>query len=186
MLGRLGYSDSSDIDAISEIFFHFGWNSCSRALESQLHVGATPSDLAVAHRARLAWASNPSLNASAAFANERWRAPQSPFPSWNLAIAIAKAFAGVPSDDEICALLEREFDRYLASNALQQEFESFAAYLSDCRLDPTGRHLPPSMSSDFDAIWSLTDTDPADRWEPCVPEPRVFDLQRFLDPLIGQ
>jgi len=186
MLGRFGYGETTDIDAIAEIFFHFGWNSCRRALEDQLHRGATPSDLAVAHRARLAWSSNPMLNASAAFANDRWRAPQSPFPSWALGIALTKAFAGVPSDAEIDALLEREFDRYLGSNALQRDYGSFSAYLCDCRLDSTGRYLPPSMPSDFDSDWSLTDRDPADRWEACVPVPRVFNLAVFLDSYIDR
>jgi hypothetical protein len=126
------------------------------------------------------------LNASAAFTNERWRAPQSPFPSWTLATALTKAFTGIPSDDEIYALLEREFDRYLASNALQRDYGSFSAYLTDCRLDPTGRHLPASMSSDFDTDWSLTDSDPIDRWETCVPAPKVFGLLGLLEPVIDR
>jgi hypothetical protein len=184
LLARHGHRESANIDAIAEIFFHFGWNSCKRALDSQLLRGVTPAELAIAHKARLAWASNPLLTSAASIGGEWARTPQSPFPSWPMAIALIRAFSGPPEEAEIHAFLERELDRYLASDTLHRKFASFASYLVECRLDQSGRHLPPVMATDFEPDWHGTETDAMERWEPSMPLPRVCGLLGPLEPIL--
>lgn len=162
LLASFGYDTRRHVRAFTDIFFRFGWSRCKATVADCIKRGYYPEEIHLAFRIRIEWAGCTEFTeyVYSPWNGERRSYPGAAILGWGLALDIIRAFDGLPTLSEVRIFLDREFDAWSGSPALQEEYKSFPQYLTKCRLDGSGRNLPSREQRHFERAPDVIGFDP--------------------------
>lgn len=114
--------DSEGIQILSEVFERYGWNATRVALEHQLRLGLTSSELRQAFVVREIWESYPEFNSAS-------RRYNSPYLSWPVALMIVRSYECLPGLEELEMFLTEAFTRWKWHSHSTHYYSDFLGYL---------------------------------------------------------
>lgn len=128
---------TKNLPFLIEVFSTPGWSSTRRALEREVHAGATVDELELGFAVKRLWqeSSRYWITFSKAWASGESADATYRHCSWKQALHLVRLFEQLPTLDEVYDLLEREFEYWYHNRILRLCFPAFNKYLFLYRLN---------------------------------------------------